>query len=50
MEFRKVTDELFETYETTEEMCAHCPYREECEPKELFWGCGVWETEMGDDL
>lgn len=50
MEFTKVTNNLLEAYETTEERCAHCPYREECTTKELFWGCSVWEDEMGDDL
>ena len=30
--------------------CAACPYHSECEKKELYWCCGVWEWSMGDDL
>ena len=26
------------------------PLAEECELHELFWGCDVWETGMGEDL
>ena len=32
------------------EGCECCPYAHECESLELFWGCGVWEEEMGEDL
>ena len=31
------------TYET-------CPLAGACELHELFWGCGVWEDSMGEDL
>ena len=27
-----------------------CPYRDRCGSEELFWGCGVWEDTMGEDL
>ena len=30
--------------------CVGCPHAEECEALELFWGCGVWEDSMGEDL
>ena len=30
--------------------CEGCPYRDRCESEELFWGCGVWEDYMGEDL
>ena len=32
------------------EGCVGCPHAAECEALELFWGCGVWEDEMGEDL
>ena len=40
-------------YELEEMMCAGCagcPHAGECEALELFWGCEVWEEEMGEDL
>lgn len=45
-----------EMYEEYEEMgmelvgCAECEHRYECEALELYWGCGVWEEAMGEDL
>ena len=30
--------------------CEGCPLAEQCEAHELFWGCGVWEEGMGEDL
>ena len=30
--------------------CDRCPYRNECIKNELFYGCGVWEEYMGEDL
>lgn len=30
--------------------CERCPRRDRCESEELFWGCGVWEDLMGEDL
>lgn len=30
--------------------CEGCPVADHCEALELFWGCGVWEEGMGDDL
>ena len=32
------------------EYCEQCPHYQECEEQELFWGCSVWEEEMGEDL
>lgn len=32
------------------ESCEKCKFKNECEKYELFWACGVWEDEMGDDL
>lgn len=47
-EMRKVMWDLEERF--GEQGCEHCPYRERCEAEELFFGCGVWETQMGEDL
>lgn len=33
-----------------EEVCDRCPFAEECSRGEWFWGCGVWEAYMGEDL
>lgn len=30
--------------------CEGCPLAAECGLHELFWGCDVWESEMGEDL
>lgn len=47
-------DELTDLYVTfgegCGEACKHCPYREECNEKEGWWGCGAWEEGMGEDL
>lgn len=47
-EFYEVVDKLLDQYGA--EGCAHCPYAEQCETRELYWGCGVWEEQMGEDL
>ena len=30
--------------------CKECPFKEVCGEYELFYGCGVWEDSMGEDL
>lgn len=30
--------------------CEECPFKDSCKSEELFWGCGVWEDSMGEDL
>lgn len=30
--------------------CEECPFKDSCKSEELFWGCGVWEDGMGEDL
>lgn len=30
--------------------CESCPFEQLCEDVQLWWGCYVWEEEMGDDL
>lgn len=30
--------------------CEECPFKDSCQSEELFWGCDVWEEEMGEDL
>ena len=32
------------------EDCEYCPFAAVCGEHELFWGCGVWEDSMGEDL
>ena len=48
-EFWRITNELFEKY-GVENACENCPYKDECETNNLFYGCIVWEEWMGDDL
>ena len=45
----EVVEELLEEY-GCEHACEHCPYAEQCSAQELYWGCVVWEEQMGDDL
>lgn len=47
-EMRRLTEDLMVQY--GEDGCEHCPYAEQCGAEELFWGCGVWEEQMGEDL
>ena len=42
---------IIRTFDITEgHTCEHCPLAEECELHELWWGCDVWESGMGEDL
>ena len=42
---------IIRTFDITEgHTCENCPLAEECELHELWWGCGVWEDGMGEDL
>ena len=53
IDYERVWELLAEavTYgEGCHEACASCPYAEECHASEGWWGCGVWEKGMGDDL
>lgn len=45
----KVVEGLLDQY-GCEHACEHCPYAEECSDQELYWGCVVWEEQMGEDL
>ena len=53
-----MTKEMRNTIETMyeacgydcEHFCENCPYADRCGTEELFWGCGVWEDQMGEDL
>jgi hypothetical protein len=38
------------TAEECEGVCEVCPFAERCGREELYWGCGVWEEMMGEDL
>lgn len=38
------------TAEGCESVCEVCPFADRCGKEELYWGCGVWETAMGEDL
>lgn len=38
------------TAEECESVCEVCPFADRCGKEELYWGCGVWETAMGEDL
>lgn len=52
----KYNDSLCLTFEGDEYIakcggtCESCPFEQLCEDVELWWGCYVWEEEMGDDL
>lgn len=41
---------LRKIHELELEDCNGCPFAGECEAHELWWGCPVWEDEMGEDL
>jgi hypothetical protein len=46
-------ERAFEEYlieEGTPKNCEVCPFADKCDAEELYWGCSVWEDEMGDDL
>ena len=44
-------EELMEmVYDMDCESCEVCPFAKVCGQHELFWGCGVWEDMMGEDL
>lgn len=52
-EYREIFDRLADlvTYgEGCEAACAACPYRERCHETASWYGCGIWEEGMGDDL
>jgi MoaA/NifB/PqqE/SkfB family radical SAM enzyme len=53
-EYNEFMDKFYEeaTKEEIEKMtwCKRCPFREECGKADLFYGCGVWEEYMGEDL
>ena len=36
--------------EEFERACSTCKYYDRCNSEDLFYGCGVWEVYMGDDL
>ena len=42
---------IVRTFDITEgHTCEGCPLAAECELHELWWGCDVWESGMGEDL
>lgn len=44
-------DRYYEEFDSDDyETCYHCPLEDVCGECELYWGCGVWEESMGDDL
>lgn len=51
-EFLERYYEILETegYDEDRDYCEGCPYRDRCGSEEIFWGCGVWEDSMGEDL
>jgi hypothetical protein len=50
-EMKKVINELYEKVNyNPDDCCEFCPYYEQCCAEELYWGCGVWEDSMGEDL
>ncbi len=50
-EMKATIEELYEAVDMDcEACCERCPYAEQCGQYELFWGCGVWEDSMGEDL
>jgi len=38
------------TADECEDVCEVCPFAERCGREELYFGCGVWEEMMGEDL
>lgn len=39
-----------EGYDEDRDYCEGCPLRATCGRTEAYWGCGVWEDSMGEDL
>jgi hypothetical protein len=51
MEVLEALRREFVTYgDRCDEACERCPYAEQCEACEGWWGCPCWEEGMGDDL
>ena len=50
IEFSQIIEELMSTYNDLGECCANCPYADQCENRELYYHCDVWETGQGEDL
>lgn len=55
MTFAEFIDRFYETldaegFDEERDYCEGCPCRETCRRDETFWGCGVWEMYMGEDL
>lgn len=43
-------DTYYEVADYSKDWCEGCPVKAQCHTEELFWGCGIWEDEMGEDL
>lgn len=41
-------DDLRDTNENFS--CETCPFAEACKARQLWWGCGEWEDQQGEDL
>ena len=54
MKMMKMIEQLAEdreySMEELDKMCECCPYAEQCQAQQLYWGCGIWEAQMGEDL
>ena len=55
MELYHIMDEVEPLFDKEDEFdyeatCDTCPFRNVCGNMELYWGCGHWETMMGEDL
>ena len=48
-EMLKVVEKLEEVF-GCEKACENCPFAKACKEKQLWWGCPVWENQMGEDL
>lgn len=50
-EMKKVIEELYAKVNyNPDDCCELCPYYRLCCHEELYFGCGVWEDSMGEDL
>jgi hypothetical protein len=49
-EQRAIMWEMYHQIDECEDVCEKCPLRHICGKEELFFGCPVWEDEMGEDL
>lgn len=47
---REYTKKYYMEADYDKDWCEGCPVAERCQAEGLYYGCGIWEDEMGEDL